>query len=825
MKISNKRIYSVIALLLMLSMFASTLVCLQSVNAADRITYTYIAVAPDPVGVGQDVHVQTWTQLLPPSGPGFSVVVQWDFTVTVTDPNGNIQTRELLSDPIGGAWFSYTPTMTGTYKFKSEMAEETYAGTTYLGSVSSETTLEVQDDPIPGWPASPLPTEFWSRPIDAQNRDWASISGQWLGMPQIGFPEGVNYYNSNGKYNPYTTAPDSAHILWTYEVAMGGLVGGQYGSLGFYTGDSYELKCYPAIIMNGIFYRNLPEVNNRAGNGFVAIDLYTGEELWRADGNIAFGQLLDYESLNQHGVIPYLWGPNGVQMYDAWSGKELLAFTDLPYPSFFPPLIQDENGDLLVYILNAQQDTLSLYNSTHAILYGAPPGPIPNAAFGSGNPDYWRPNYYTDQYNASAGIMWNVSIPDLGVSQSINRIDQQDGVILARSANSIDRIVVEAGYSTEDGHMLWTKTRTGDDALVESDASFSQQSGDGIYVVYKQETKQWYGYDVFTGEQLWITDPNPNDWGVYTCTIGDGPAYIAYNKVFATSYSGDLLCYDITNGALLWDGYVGSSGLETPYGSWPLWGGLAIADNKVYVSTGEHSPNQPLYRGEKIYCYDVETGENLWNLSGWMMNPIIADGKMITFNSYDMQNYCIGKGPSAVTVTAPDTAVMTGTPFVIKGTVTDMSAGTADYSQSARFPNGVPAISDDYMSPWMEYVYMDQPLPTDATGVEVWIDVIDSNGNYRNIGTTTSDLSGFFSFEWEPDIPGKYTVVATFAGSDSYYASYSETAFTAVEPVVTPAPTPTPAPMTDTYVLGIGAAAIVAIVVIGLILIMMLRKR
>ena len=129
------------------------------------------------------------------------------------------------------------------------------------------------------------------------------------------------------------------------------------------------------------------------------------------------------------------------------------------------------------------------------------------------------------------------------------------------------------------------------------------------------------------------------------------------------------------------------------------------------------------------------------------------------------------------------------------------------------------------MSQWMEYVYMQQPLPTNATGVEVTIDVIDSNGNYRNIGTATGDISGFYSFEWQPDIPGKYTVIATFGGSETYYASYAETAFTVVEPEVTPAPSPTPAPMTDMYVLGSTAGIVIAIVAIGLIIILLLRKR
>jgi hypothetical protein len=187
--------------------------------------------------------------------------------------------------------------------------------------------------------------------------------------------------------------------------------------------------------------------------------------------------------------------------------------------------------------------------------------------------------------------------------------------------------------------------------------------------------------------------------------------------------------------------------------------------------------------------------------------------------------YAFGKGPSATSVAAGPKSTTLGDKVIIEGTVTDISAGTEDFTISANYPNGIPAIADESMSAWMEHLYMQQPLPTNATGVEVWIDVVDANGNYRNIGTTTSDISGYYSFEWEPDIPGKYTVVATFAGTESYYASYSETSFTVAEPSVTPAPTPTPAPMTDTYVMGFGAAAIVAIVIIGLVLIMMLRKR
>ena len=86
----------------------------------------------------------------------------------------------------------------------------------------------------------------------------------------------------------------------------------------------------------------------------------------------------------------------------------------------------------------------------------------------------------------------------------------------------------------------------------------------------------------------------------------------------------------------------------------------------------------------------------------------------------------------------------------------------------------------------MEYMYHKQSFPANAKGVSVAIDVIDANGNYRNIGIATSDVDGFYSFEWKPDIEGKYTVIANFDGPEFYWPSHAETAF------VVDAATPTP---------------------------------
>jgi hypothetical protein len=196
-------------------------------------------------------------------------------------------------------------------------------------------------------------------------------------------------------------------------------------------------------------------------------------------------------------------------------------------------------------------------------------------------------------------------------------------------------------------------------------------------------------------------------------------------------------------------------------------------------------------------------------------------------NVYDMQIYAIGKGPSQLTVDAPMADITLGSGLVIRGAVMDISAGTQQEQQKANFPNGVPVVSDVSQGDWMPYVYMQKPKPTNTTGVSVSIDVIDANGNYRSIGTATTDSSGAFSLQWTPDIPGKYTVIATFAGSESYWPSSSETSFAVDAAAPTLAPTAAPAQSAaDLYFVPAVIGIIVAIIIVGAVLAMiMLRKR
>jgi len=130
------------------------------------------------------------------------------------------------------------------------------------------------------------------------------------------------------------------------------------------------------------------------------------------------------------------------------------------------------------------------------------------------------------------------------------------------------------------------------------------------------------------------------------------------------------------------------------------------------------------------------------------------------------------------------------------------------------------------MKEWMDYIYMQKPRPTNVTGVDVTISVVDANGNFRNIGTVTSDADGYYSLNWKPDIDGKYSVYASFAGSNSYYPTHAETTF-AIDPATTiPTAAPTQAPsMADQYFMPAIAGLFVAIIVVALVTILVLRKK
>jgi hypothetical protein len=306
---------------------------------------------------------------------------------------------------------------------------------------------------------------------------------------------------------------------------------------------------------------------------------------------------------------------------------------------------------------------------------------------------------------------------------------------------------------------------------------------------------------------------------------------MAYGNLYVGGYGGEIMAFDSRTGDLQWKYNNTFSAHETPWGNYPLYI-AAIANGKIYAFTGEHSPNAPPYKGSRVRCINATDGTEIWTLLSWYAIGSfgeeampVADGIITYLNIYDMQIYAIGKGPSATTVTASPKVSTNGDQVLIEGTVTDQSAGAKKKVQTGEF-NMVPAVSDESMGAWMEYIYMQKPCPSNTTGVTVLLQTLDPNGNFYDIGTTTTDAYGNFKLLWKPPVAGEYSIIATFAGSESYWQSYAETALGVTEaPGATPGPTPVPASMTDTYIAAATAGIIAAIVVVGLVIVLIIRRR
>jgi outer membrane protein assembly factor BamB len=408
------------------------------------------------------------------------------------------------------------------------------------------------------------------------------------------------------------------------------------------------------------------------------------------------------------------------------------------------------------------------------------------------------------------GFSWNITVPkNLGGINTIlsDKIIGTSG--LASFQYGVGPYSVWA-MSLEPGSMgtiLWEHDFAGAPTPNATVIMGPVSEEDGVFMMRVKETRQWYGYDLNSGKQIWGPTDSQEQYNMY----GMG-GNIAYGKLYSTGYAGILYCYNATTGSLLWNSSLNTGGLEGPYPNWPA-ASTYIADHKVYITTGEHSHTQPLLRGWTIYCFDAETGKGLWNITNLASALSIADGYLVDFDYMDNSIYCFGKGQTATTVMASPDVSTHGDSVLIKGTVTDQSPGAA----------GTPAIADQYMTEWMEYLYHQRQMPK-AAGVEVVLETLDPNGNFYEIGRTTSDASGMYSYPFTPEVPGLYTLIATFEGSGSYFSSVAEIAINVLEaPQATPTPTLPPS-NTNTYVIGFGSAALIAIIVVGVILIL-LRKR
>jgi len=851
--IKNKTMTTLIAIILMMSIITSALVVVSPANAQTssytKVVYPFCGAAPNPVGLGQQVilHIGITDQLdwTLYGGPGWQ-----NITVTVTKPDNTTETLgPYVTDLTGGTGAVYIPTMLGTYYFQTNFpqtfvrtAQRTipHDNTTLLAATSPKTSVVVQQEPREYYRDFPLPTEYWSRPIDAQVRQWSTIAGNWVDAP----PNLIADSND---------APLTAHTLWAKELGFGGVIGGDWDSLGsglsppydvgqsFEMGDAYEgwwgSSGPGPIIMGGRLYYNAfaSATNHYSYDSIVCVDLHTGEELFQINNTkLSFGQILFWDSFNHVGGYSYLWSTSGTtwNAYDPFTGQWVYRYTNVPSGTRY----RDIAGNILIYTVDLTNGYMTLWNSTRCV------NPQNTTASGDGS---WGGNSRTvggKTYDARAsGFEWNKTIPTS--SGVVAKILGQDRIIVSNlrgsaqgaEAPSVANILAISLAEGTEGQVLYNTTWatpsdwTQGNKVVEWMAFSSE---DEMGTLYDKEGNVNYGVDLTTGNLAWGPSSPPQYYLDAFDDTKSGARLIYEGKLYSASCSGDVYCYDVKTGELLW-----TYSMATPYqeiqwaNQW--WARpLFVSGDKIYVSHYEHSPNDPRPRGAPFACLNATTGEEIWRIDGmyrstrWGGRAIIGDSIMATLDTYDLRIYGVGKGPSALTVDAPMTAITTGNSVILRGMVTDISPGTADEAIKLRFPNGVAAVSDESMSQWMLHVYKQFPDPGNSTGVEVTINAIDPNNNFVNIGTATTDESGKFSYLWEtPSVSGKYTIIATFGGSNAYYGSQSQTSMGVVDaPATTTQPTQPPAG-SDANLTYATIGIIAAIALVGVVLALLIRKR
>jgi len=875
LKNSKGKTATAIAIILMLSIGASMML-VPTANAHDPAwditTFAYIHVAPNPVGVGQKVDIIMWVDKT--MGGWFAAsydndIRMHDYKLTITKPDGTTETKtwDTIWDTTSSQYTSYVPDQTGEYTLKFDYPKQVctystdYQNDTYLAS-SATTTLTVQEEEITAITSYPLPAEYWTRPIYGENTDWWSISSNWLGT---GSPE---FKTINWQYNVAfsgAVGSQTAHIMWTRPLQSGGVVGDDDFIVPgdtYFEGTAYSGRFGNPIIMAGkLFYKEPLNAWGGQSGPTVCVDLRTGELLWsRTDVPVlSFGYIYSYQDMNYHGVEqPTLIATGGRGSpipsgqwsgYDGDTGDWMFNVTNVPSGT----KAMGPQGEYLQYVMQNQGNSthpdyyLLQWNSSKLAGTGMmATGQIPAVC------DASTPNRYDwnvsipwantipmtmGPYGPSLGftvvvaygsdimLLYNGTLPNSGSPSTFGRAISSDPyTYFAVNLNPSEGAL---------GSVLWRKTynapASGATVFV---SGYDQEAG--VFVESHKETMEWVGFNLRTGEKMWGPVGDQTAFDYYGSDFGGiANGFIADGKMYYSGMAGIMYCYDVTTGDLLWtygnggEGNSTNSGAQMAYGHYPTMI-EAIGNGVVYTSVIEHTVTTPIYKGARTRAINATDGTEVYTLSnyGSSWTQAIADGFTTFMNGYDNRIYSVGRGPSATTVTALPKISVHGDNVLVEGTVIDTAAGTEQDEQAARFPNGVPAVSDESMIDWMEYVYQQRPRPTDVTGVEVVIEVLDPNNNFYEVGRTTTDADGFFSCMFAPEVPGKYTIIATFEGSEGYWPSHAETAIGVEEaPAATPAPTPTPASVADMYFVPAVVGIIVAIAVVGAVMVLMLRKR
>jgi outer membrane protein assembly factor BamB len=807
-------------------------------------SYAALSVRPNPVGVNQHILINFWVAPAPAANRMFL-----DLTVTITKPDGTTEVIKKNSYPADGtAYIDYQVNQVGEWKFKMDfpgtylpagrylngelIASNSTLGTLYTESVymqpssTPEQTITVQQDMVVSWIEDPLPTDYWTRPVAYERREWWSILGNFPWRGQTGgpmwdelYPDTNPYWMSKPRQDtfiPWVEGPESAHVAWKRYTALGGIIGGDYGyeaNTQIFQGnglgaDAISSYGFPAIVLAGRAYEVLTQpLNGVTQPQLSCYDIRTGEVYWNvalASASVA-PNVIEYAIGQSPGgggdpthvtglYLDYIGGGRLIK-WDPVTGAITgnYSISPLTTGTYYT------NG----YALSVQDLGAAAGANRYRLINWTTLGTLANLTTTTGT-------------RIVSNITWPVSsLPSVidfqaGVAVNVATISR-GGIYVAMNAYGID---------INTGALLWNITREG-----ETPYSGNTNVADHGKLAILTEQGYFLALNIRTGVEVWKSERFAYPWD--DAGFGAYDVQTAYGLLYRAAYSG-IYAFNWDDGSIEWKfeapaanpyetPYINEKG-ETVY-SWNI--GARIADGKYYTYTIEHSATVPITRGWKTFCIDAKTGEEVWSttITGAMskhttsIGPIV-DGYMVLMSS-DGYTYSFGKGQSETTVSAPQTQITAGQKAMITGTVLDLSPAQP----------GTACVSDASMGEWMAHIHKGLSIPANVTGVPVSIDAVDPNGNYVHLGDAVSDMSGTYAFEWQPTMAGQYTITATFMGTASYGSSYGQTYAVVVDAPATPEPstsTTTANPPYELYTVGTGIAVIIAVALVGLLL---LRKK
>ena len=685
--------------ILTISMSASMTMLVSAHNTAtdkstwNIVTNAYVNVSPNPVGIGQQALIVMWIENLNPSANGILGDRWGNYTLQITAPDGTTKSLgPFTADPTSATDYPFVPDQVGTYTVNFHFAGQyehlanpinglNGTNNVYIGDwfepSSASINFTVQETAIPGATFYPLPTAYWSRPVNSQLTSWGGLLSNWLYSP----PAVINNLQPSG------VGPLTSHIMWTQPVQFGGVVGdaytsgatkfGSYGGGGaytFYEGMSYEERNISPIIMNGILYYELPLGHQATGGGYVAVDLRTGQQLWKQNYavNPTFGQLYGYDSINQHGVLPngWLWAVSGSTWiaYDGMTGNWLFNLTNVPSGT----MRYGTTGEIVKYQLDTKGTWLADWNDTAGYYNGTNVNQVGEflATGGGASGLEWRT--VGKVINMTAAYSWNVTLTQPVTGSIIDTVT--DDLVLVSTPTSVGAYGVSNSPNADGvtlpynmsaisiapgslGQVLWTQNYPGIPSNI-TRLYYGLDGSTNIFMMYDKETFQVWGYSLLTGAQVWgpFTMNQGTNWQLFQPALMNQG--VAYNGILVTTgWGGVVYGVNDTTGKLLWtygNGPLGSdnstnSGTIAPYGNYPTFIGSVVGDTAILFNS-EHSPIEPPPQGEMVRCINITTGQQIWTLSGWPVSTsfysyfgAIADGYATFFNEYDGQMYSVGQ--------------------------------------------------------------------------------------------------------------------------------------------------------------------------------------